>query len=180
MKYMSHLLEIQNVRILLHEKITGFIQLNLRTMFRHNLLYFASLIIFMDRLYLDNDFRTLYLSFYYFYSCCCCFVVVVVLLLFLLLVLLFYYYFHYICSLCLLLCFVALLGIIFLSYSAFQLFMLAAYGEHFVIFNICSFAIVLDTIFLPIYSFTFKISRKYYYHDYFFVNISVKQRKKHF
>lgn len=78
MKYMSHLLKIQNVRILLHEKITGFIQLNLRTMFRHNLPYFASLIIFMDRLYLDNDFRTLYLSFYYFYSCCCCFVVVVV------------------------------------------------------------------------------------------------------
>ena len=78
MKYMSHLLKIQNVRILLNEKTTGFIQLNLRTMFRHNLLYFASLIIFMDRLYLDNDFRTLYLSFYYFYSCCCCFVVIVV------------------------------------------------------------------------------------------------------
>ena len=78
MKYKSHLLKILTVRILLNEKISGFIQLNPRTMFRHNLLYFASLIIFMDRLYLDNDFRTLYLSFYYFYSCCCCFVVIVV------------------------------------------------------------------------------------------------------
>ena len=78
MKYKSHLLKIQTVRILLHENITGFIQLNLKSMFRHNLLYFASLIMFMDRLYLDNNFRTLYLGFYYFYSCCCCFVVAVV------------------------------------------------------------------------------------------------------
>ena len=50
----------------------------LKMVFRQNLLYFASLIMFMDGLYFDNDFWTLFLSFYYFHCCCCCFVGVAV------------------------------------------------------------------------------------------------------
>ena len=38
---------------------------------RFRFLYFVSLIMFMDGLYLDNDFRTRFRSFYYFYYCCC-------------------------------------------------------------------------------------------------------------
>ena len=38
------------------------------------LIYQATFLNEMGRLYLDNDFRILFLSFYYFYCCCCCFV----------------------------------------------------------------------------------------------------------
>ena len=79
---LSHLSIRQTLRILLNEKITGFIHfkpkhhwdLMLKMVFRHNDRF---LIMFMDGLYLDNDFPTLFLSFYCFY-CCGCFVVVVV------------------------------------------------------------------------------------------------------
>ena len=50
----------------------------LKMVFSQNLLYFASLIVLMEGLYLDNDFRTLFLSFCYFYSCRCYFVDVLV------------------------------------------------------------------------------------------------------
>ena len=79
---LSHLSIRQTLRILLNEKITGFIHfkpkhhwdLMLKMVFRHNDRF---LFMFMDGLYLDNDFPTLFLSFYCFY-CCGCFVVVVV------------------------------------------------------------------------------------------------------
>ena len=53
----------------------------LKVTFRQNLLYFASLIIFMDGLYFNNDFHTSFLGFYFFllllllfrWCCCCCF-----------------------------------------------------------------------------------------------------------
>ena len=50
----------------------------LKMVSRRNLLYFASLIMFMDGLYLDNDFRTLFLSFYHFYLLLLFFVAAVV------------------------------------------------------------------------------------------------------
>ena len=80
MTYLSHLLIRQTLQILLNENFPGFTSLNEK---RHcdlmwrNLLYYPSVIMFMDGLYLDNDFRTRFPSFYYFY-CCCCFVDVVV------------------------------------------------------------------------------------------------------
>ena len=43
----------------------------LKMVFRWNSLYFALRITFMDGLYLDNDIRTQFLSFYYFYCYCC-------------------------------------------------------------------------------------------------------------
>ena len=71
MTYLSHLLIKQTLQILLNERITGFTPLKpkhhwdllLKMVFRQNLLYFASLITFMDGLYLDNDFRTRFLRF---------------------------------------------------------------------------------------------------------------------
>ena len=39
----------------------------LKMVFRHNLLYFASVIMFIEGLYLNNIFRTLFLSFYCFF-----------------------------------------------------------------------------------------------------------------
>ena len=112
------------LRILLSEKITGFIHfkpkhhwnLMLKMGFRHNLLYFALLILFMYGLYLNNDFWILFLRFYCFYCCWYCFVVVIIF------------------SLYLFLLFVVLLGIIFLGYSAFLLFMFVAYGDYFMLF----------------------------------------------
>ena len=53
-------------------------------------LYFASLIMFMDGLFLDSDFRTRLL---YYFSCCCCFVGVVFGFAILLLLYFSYYYF---------------------------------------------------------------------------------------
>ena len=63
--YRSHLLIRQTLKILLNEKISGFKQklhwdLMLKMVFRCNSLYFVSLIVFMDGLFLDNDFRTLF------------------------------------------------------------------------------------------------------------------------
>ena len=62
----SHLLIRHTLKILLNEKISGFRPLKpklhqystLKMVFRSNSLYFAPLIIFMDGLFLDNDFRT--------------------------------------------------------------------------------------------------------------------------
>ena len=91
MTYVSHLSIRQTLKILLNEKITGFTTLKpkyhwdlmLKMVFRRSSLYFASLVMFMDKLYLDNGFRTQFLSFYYFY--CYCFCLLVFLLLFLVL-----------------------------------------------------------------------------------------------
>ena len=66
MSYQTHLLIKQTLQILLNKRITGFTPLKpkhhwdlmLKMVFRQNLLYFLSLIMFMDRLYLDNDFWT--------------------------------------------------------------------------------------------------------------------------
>ena len=122
MMYRSHLLIRQTRKILLNEKISGFKplkpklhwDLKFKMVFRCNSLFFASLIIFMDGLFLDNDFRT---RFPYFIIAIA---VVAVSLVLLVLVLLFYYYFiffliifdiiiiiiiiHYICSCFLWLC----------------------------------------------------------------------------
>ena len=60
---------------------------------------------FMDELYLGNDFRTLFLSFGSFCCYCCCFVgAVVVVPGFVILSLLSLYFVHYICSYSLWLC----------------------------------------------------------------------------
>ena len=59
--------------------------LMLKMVFSHKLLYFAAMIIFMDGLYLNNNFRTLFLSFYCFHCCCCWrryFIIIVVLFLY--------------------------------------------------------------------------------------------------
>ena len=101
MTYLSHLLIRQTLKILLNEKITGFTPLKpkhhwdliLKMVFRRNSSYFASLIMFMDGLYLDNDFRTQFLSFYYFY--CYCFCLLLFLLLFLVLLFCWCFYCYY-------------------------------------------------------------------------------------
>ena len=82
MTYLSHLLIRQTLKILLNKKITEFTPLKpkhhwdlmLNMVFRRN-----SLVIFMDRLYLDNDFWTRFLMFYYFYCYYCCLLVFVLL-----------------------------------------------------------------------------------------------------
>ena len=72
----------QTLMILLNE-ITGFThvksrnhwELILKMVFRQNLLYFASLIMSMDGLYLGNDFRALFSKFLVLLLllfCCCC------------------------------------------------------------------------------------------------------------
>ena len=76
----------QTLRILLNKKITRFIHLIpkhqwdlvLKMVFRHNLWCFPSLIMFMDGLYLENDFQTSLLGFHCFHCWYYCFVVVVV------------------------------------------------------------------------------------------------------
>ena len=97
----------QTLKILLNDKFTGFTPLKpkhhwdllLEMVFRWYLVYSASLILFMDGLYLDNDFRTPFLSFYYFYCCCCCLLVLLLLFLVLLfccfIIFFYYYYYHY-------------------------------------------------------------------------------------
>ena len=114
MTYLSHLLIKQTLQILLNERITGFTLLKpkhhwdlmLKMVFRRNLLYFMSLIMFMDGLYLDNDFRTRFLKFLlflllFFFFCCCwwgCFVgPVVVASDFVSLFYYYYYYYYYYC-----------------------------------------------------------------------------------
>ena len=110
MTYLSHLLIKQTLQILLNERITGFARLKpkhhwdlmFKMVFRRNLLYFASLIMFMDGLYLDNDFRTrflrfllfllLFLLFFCWWGCFIGPVVVVSDF-----VSLFYYYYYYYC-----------------------------------------------------------------------------------
>ena len=86
--YLSYLLTRQTLRILLNEKITGFIHLQpkqhwdlvLDTVCKHKLLYVALLIMFMDGLYLGNDFRLSFLIFLLFLLLllfslfCCCWV----------------------------------------------------------------------------------------------------------
>ena len=65
MTYWSYLLIRQTLKILLNEKITEFKplkpklhrNLTLKIVFRCYVLHFASLIMIMDRLFLDNDFR---------------------------------------------------------------------------------------------------------------------------
>ena len=93
MTYLSHLLIRQTLRI--NKKTTRFTTLKpkrqwdlmLKMVFRQNLLYFASRIMFMDGLYLDNDFRTLFLS---------CFIIsVAVLSGFVILSFGHYYYYYY-------------------------------------------------------------------------------------
>ena len=86
MTYLSHSLIRQTIRILLNEKITVFTHLKpkhhwdlvLKMVFRQNSLYFVSLIMFMDGLYLDNDFWDIisYLLLFLlllllFWGCCC-------------------------------------------------------------------------------------------------------------
>ena len=97
---LSHLLTRQTLRILLNKKITGFSPLKpkqhwdlmLKMAFRRNLLYFASLVKFMDVLYLDSGFQILFLSFYYLYCCYCCFFGVVVVSGFVIFYVVYYYY----------------------------------------------------------------------------------------
>ena len=98
----------------------------------------------MDRLYLDNNFRILFLSFYCFSYRCCCFVVVIVVVassFVMLLIILFYFF------IILVLIFCGFVSYHFLSgYSAFLLFIFVAYGGCFyVIFNICNFSIAFLT-----------------------------------
>ena len=69
--------------------------LMLRMVFRRNLLYFASLVIFMDGLYLENDFPRLFLSFYYFQCYSYCFVGVGAVSGFLFCFYFYYHYYHY-------------------------------------------------------------------------------------
>ena len=134
MTYLSHLLIRQTLKILLNEKITGFTPLKpkhhwdlmLKMVFRRNSSYFASLIMFMDGLYLDNDFRTQFLSFYYFYCYCCCLLVLLLLflvLLFCFIIIIIIVIIIIIYSLKSFLFFVAMLGIILLSYSNVLIFM---------------------------------------------------------
>ena len=119
----------------------------LKMVFRQNLLHFVSLIIFIDGLYLDNDFRTCFLSFFYFYRCCYCFVGVVIVVSF---------FFSFCCfiilyiiiiiiiissssssssiySLNLILFFVAMLGSFLLSYLAVLFLMFLMYAYHFML-----------------------------------------------
>ena len=94
MTYRSHLLIRQTLKILLNDKISGFKplkpklhwNLTLKMVFRCNSLHFAPLIIFVDGLFLDNDFST---RFPYFIIS----IAVVVYLVLLFLVLPFCYYF---------------------------------------------------------------------------------------
>ena len=134
----------QTLKILLNDKITRFTPLKakhrwdimLKMVFRRHLLYFASLIMFRDGLYLENDFLTKFLSFHYFYCCYCCLFVLLLLFLVLLFLLLYYFLlrlFFYIYSLNLLLFYLAMLGTVFLlyCYSAALLFMFIVYAYHF-------------------------------------------------
>ena len=150
MTFLSQLLIRLTLRILLKEKIIGFIPLKpkhhwdlmLKMVFSHNMLYFAPRIIFMDGLSLDCNFRMLFLSFYCFHCCCCCccfcccwfryFIIIVIL------------FIYYTCSYAFF-CFVALLGIIFLGYSAFLLFFFVAFEDHFML-NLISEILVLRSL----------------------------------
>ena len=78
----------------------------------------------MDGSYLGKGFRALFLSLLFLVS-------------------LFYYYYHYSnFSLYLLLFFVALLGIIFLGYPAFQSFMFVEDGDNFMLFLISAILVL--------------------------------------
>ena len=89
MMFLSHSVIRHTLRILLNEKITGLIPLKpkhhrdliSKIVVSHKLLYFAPLIIFMDGLYLNNNFRMLFLSLYCF-RCCCCWLLYFIILLF--------------------------------------------------------------------------------------------------
>ena len=106
--------------------------LMLKMIFRGNLLYFTSLILFMDELYLANDFRTRFLSFSYFYCCCyrCLVCVVVVVSGFAILLC---HYFVVLLLLCIRLICDAMLDISLLSYSSILLFMFVTYVYHFML-----------------------------------------------
>ena len=133
------------IHIYINKKITGFTHLKpkyhwdllLKIVFRQNLLYFASLIMFMDGLYLGNHFQTLFLSFYCFYCCCCLVGVAVVVSCFVILLLLSYFFIILVLILCV--CvryyFVRLLGIIINVRGECRTF--------YVIFNICNSSITL-------------------------------------
>ena len=115
--------------------------LMLKMVFRQNSLYFASLMMFIDGLYLYNDFRTQFLSFYYFYCYCFCLLVFLLLFLVLLFCWCFYYYYYIFIKFFLILCgyvryyFVSLLNcpIIFVHDTCVPFY---------AIFNICNFSIV--------------------------------------
>ena len=121
------LIDKQTLIIPLNEKIAWFTHLKqkdywdlmLKMVFRYNLLYFASLIVYMDELYLGNVFRTLFVSFYGFYCLlllllslllfcccycrCCCFwfryFIIIIIITIVIII-----FFHYICSYYLRLC----------------------------------------------------------------------------
>ena len=116
--------------------------------FRQNLLYFASLIMFTDQLYLDNEFikddplvfpklRTLFLRFYCFYCCCFCLVrVAVVASCFVILLLLLYFFI----ILALILCVYVKYHFCKVTRHSYCLCSWHVYAIY-VIFNICNFNI---------------------------------------
>ena len=152
MTYLSHLLIRQTLVILLNQKVTGSIHLKpkrlwdlmLKMVFSHNLLYFTPLIMFMDGLYLEKNFRTLFWSVYCFCCCCCSFVIVVIFIAgFVVLLLLFHFFIIFVLILCgfVRYCFLRLLGIPIIYVHGIS-------RPCYVIFNICNFSI---TFFIELY-----------------------------
>ena len=125
----------------------------LKMAFRQNLLYFASLIMFMDQLYLDHEYikddplvfpklKTLFLRFYCFYCCCCCLIrVAVVVICFVILLLLLYFFI----ILVLILCFYVRYYFFKVSRHSYCLCSWHVYAIY-VIFNICNFNITFSNI----------------------------------
>ena len=162
-RFLIDILIRQTLRIVLNKKNIGFKHLNpkhhqslvFKMVFRQNLLYFASLIMVMDRMYLDNDFQALFLSFYYCYCFCCCFVGVVVVSCFVILLL---YYYIFLLNLFFILCgyikcyFFKLLDIPII-------YVLGLCIPFFVIFDVCIFSIVFFiALFWILFSYLFTAS----------------------
>ena len=113
--------EDYSIHTLKNKSLLG-LNLMLQMVIRRNSLYFASLIMFMDGLYLNNDFRTRLLSFIISIAIvvvCWCFW-------FCYFVCFYYYYYYYYIFIKFFLFFVAMLCII-LSYSTVLLFMFMTY-----------------------------------------------------
>ena len=122
---------------------------------RHKLLYFATLIMFMDGLYLDIDFRTWFLSFYCFYCCCSSFCCYFCWFCHFLLLLYFLINFYYVCSYSFIyLLMVASLGIIYhrLLGIPFIYARGSVWRQFYAIFNVCNFSI---TFFIALSSILF-------------------------
>ena len=152
MTYLSHSLRRQTLKILLNKKIAGFTPLKpkhhwnlmLKMVFRRNSLHFESLIMFMDGLYLDNDFRTRFLRFYYFW--CYCYCLLVFLLLFLVLL------FHFIIIIIFILILITLLLIlIIIIYSLNFFLILCGYVRYYFVKLLDSPIIYVHDVCIPFY-----------------------------